>query len=73
MEIDGEQKVTLTTQKFPVVTKGARILENDLHISLLTLPRKGHLLDSKILKKNSTFSQDDITNHKLQYELLEKR
>lgn len=46
VEIDGEQKVTLTTQKFPIVTKGARILENDLHISLLTLPRKLHLFDS---------------------------
>uniref|UniRef100_A0A671PRP4 Chondroitin sulfate proteoglycan 4-like n=1 Tax=Sinocyclocheilus anshuiensis TaxID=1608454 RepID=A0A671PRP4_9TELE len=73
LAIDGEQKVTLTTQTFHVVTKGARILENDLHIRLLTLPRKGHiLLDNKILKKNSTFSQDDITNHKLQYELLER-
>uniref|UniRef100_A0A672L5K8 Si:dkeyp-41f9.3 n=1 Tax=Sinocyclocheilus grahami TaxID=75366 RepID=A0A672L5K8_SINGR len=73
LEIDGEQKVTLTTETFHVVTKGARILENDLHIRLLTLPRKGHLLlDNKILKKNSTFSQDDITNHKLQYELLER-
>ncbi|XP_073685793.1 chondroitin sulfate proteoglycan 4-like [Garra rufa] len=73
VEIDGEQKVTLTPQQFYVVTKGARVLENDLHIRLLTLPRKGHLLlNNKILKKNSTFSQDDITNHKLQYELLER-
>uniref|UniRef100_A0A672KVS1 Chondroitin sulfate proteoglycan 4-like n=1 Tax=Sinocyclocheilus grahami TaxID=75366 RepID=A0A672KVS1_SINGR len=73
VEIDGEQKVTLTPQQFHVVTKGARLLENDLHIRLLTLPRKGYLLlGNTILKKNSTFSQDDITNHKLQYELLER-
>uniref|UniRef100_A0A8C2D7K7 Si:dkeyp-41f9.3 n=1 Tax=Cyprinus carpio TaxID=7962 RepID=A0A8C2D7K7_CYPCA len=73
VEIDGEQKVTLTPQLFHVVTKGARLSENDLHIRLLTLPRKGHLLlGNKILKKNSTFSQDDINNHKLQYELLER-
>uniref|UniRef100_A0A673NAL3 Chondroitin sulfate proteoglycan 4-like n=1 Tax=Sinocyclocheilus rhinocerous TaxID=307959 RepID=A0A673NAL3_9TELE len=73
VEIDGEQKVTLTPQQFHVVTKGTRLLENDLHIRLLTIPRKGHLLlGNKILKNNSTFSQDDITNHKLQYELLER-
>lgn len=73
VEIDGEHKVTLTAQQFHVVTKGARLSENDLYIRLLTLPRKGHLLlNNKILKKNSTFSQADITNHKLQYELLER-
>ncbi|KAK7120255.1 hypothetical protein R3I94_020304 [Phoxinus phoxinus] len=71
--IEGEHKVTLTPQEFHVVTKGARLSENDLHIRLLTLPRRGHLLlVNKILKKNSTFSQDDITKRKLQYELLEK-
>ncbi|XP_073770493.1 chondroitin sulfate proteoglycan 4-like isoform X1 [Danio rerio] len=73
VEIEGKQKVTLSPQEFHVVTKGARLTENDLHIRLLTLPRKGHLLlDNKILKRNSTFSQDCIAKQKLQYELLEK-
>ncbi|TRZ00133.1 hypothetical protein DNTS_034625 [Danionella cerebrum] len=73
VEISGKDKVTLTPQEFHVVTKGSRVSEKDLHIRLLTLPRRGHLLlDGMILKRNSTFSQENITNHKLQYELLEK-
>ncbi|XP_051972193.1 chondroitin sulfate proteoglycan 4 [Xyrauchen texanus] len=72
IEIDGDHKVTLTPQEFHIVTKGARLLESDIYIRLLTLPRRGNLLfDNKILKKNSTFSQKDITNHKLQFELKE--
>ncbi len=41
--------------------------------TFIDITKKGHLvLGNTILKKNSTFSQDDIINHKLQYELLER-
>ncbi|XP_055064955.2 chondroitin sulfate proteoglycan 4 [Misgurnus anguillicaudatus] len=73
IEIDGNRNATLTPEEFHIVAKGVRISENDLHIRLLTLPRRGRLfLNNTILKKNSTFSQKDITDHKLRYEVVEK-
>ncbi|XP_056592016.1 chondroitin sulfate proteoglycan 4-like [Triplophysa dalaica] len=73
IETDGENRVILTPQEFQILTKGVRLPECDLHICILTLPRKGNLfLDNSILKKNSTFTQQDISDHKLQYEVTEK-
>ncbi|KAA0703764.1 Chondroitin sulfate proteoglycan 4 [Triplophysa tibetana] len=73
IETDGEHRVILTPQEFHILTKGVRLPESDLHIRMLTLPRKGNLfLDKTILKKNSTFTQQDISDHKLQYEVTEK-
>lgn len=73
METNGDHRVILTPQEFHIVTKGVRLSESDLHIRLLTLPRKGNLfLDNTILKKNTTFTQQDIRDHKFQYEVKEK-
>ncbi|KAI5099485.1 chondroitin sulfate proteoglycan 4-like isoform X2 [Silurus meridionalis] len=73
MEVNHGHKVTLTTQEFKIVSKNVKLSENDIHICLLTLPRKGLLLfNGKPLKKNSTFSQMNITDQKVQYQLYEK-
>lgn len=73
IEIDGDHRVILTPQEFHIVTKGVRLSESNLHIRMLTLPRKGNLfLDNTVLRRNSTFTQQNISDHKLQYEVTEK-
>ncbi|XP_017563613.1 chondroitin sulfate proteoglycan 4-like [Pygocentrus nattereri] len=73
MEVDSDRAVILTPQEFRVISKGVKLSEDDIHIRLLTLPRKGDLLfNDEVLKKNSTFSQRNITDHKLQYKIFEK-
>lgn len=73
MEVKDDRKVTLTPQEFRIVSKNVKLSENDLHVCLLTLPRRGVLLfNDKPLKKNSTFSQRNITDQKVQYKLFEK-
>ncbi|TTC59080.1 Chondroitin sulfate proteoglycan 4 [Bagarius yarrelli] len=72
MEVKGNRKVTLTPEEFRIVSKNVQLSENELYVRLLTLPRKGILLlNDKPLEKNSTFSQMNITNQKVQYELFE--
>ncbi|XP_026798648.3 chondroitin sulfate proteoglycan 4 [Pangasianodon hypophthalmus] len=73
MEVNDDHKVTLTPQEFRIVSKNVKLSENDIHVRLLTLPRRGVLIfNDKPLKKNSTFSQMNITNQKVQYKLFEK-
>lgn len=73
MEVDSDHEVTLTPQEFRIVSKGVKLSEDDIHVRLLTLPRRGNLLfNNETLRKNSAFSQRNITDHKLQYKLLEK-
>ncbi|XP_062870777.1 chondroitin sulfate proteoglycan 4-like [Trichomycterus rosablanca] len=73
MEVDSNTKVTITPQEFKIVSKGLKLSEDDIHIRLLSLPKRGSLLlNDEPQKKNSTFSQRDITNHSLHYKLFEK-
>lgn len=73
MEVNDDHKVTLTPQEFKIVSRNVKLSESDIHIRLLTLPRRGILLfNDRPLKKNSTFSQLNITNQKVQYKLFEK-
>ncbi|KAG7322956.1 hypothetical protein KOW79_014302 [Hemibagrus wyckioides] len=73
MEVKDDRKVTLTPQEFRIVSKNVKLSDNEIHVRLLTLPRRGTLLfNEKILKKNSTFSQMNITDQKVQYKLFEK-
>ncbi|KAF5890282.1 chondroitin sulfate proteoglycan 4-like, partial [Clarias magur] len=73
MEVNDDHKVTLTPQELRIVSKNVKLSENDIHIRLLTLPRRGVLLfNDKPLKKNSTFSLMNITGQKVQYKLYEK-
>lgn len=73
MEVNNDRKVSLTPQELRIVSKNVKLSENDIHIRLLTLPRRGILFfNDKPLKKNSTFSQMNITEQKVQYKLFEK-
>lgn len=73
LEVSDDRKVTLTPQEFRIVSKNVKVPESDIQLHLLTLPRRGVLLfNDKPFKENSTFSQIDITNQKVQYQLFEK-
>lgn len=73
MEVNDDGKVTLTPQEFRIVSKNVKLSEKDIHVRLLTLPRRGVLLfNDKPLKKNSTFNQMNINDQQVQYKLFEK-
>ncbi|XP_042365625.1 chondroitin sulfate proteoglycan 4-like [Plectropomus leopardus] len=73
MEINGVQTAIITPEELHVVSKGVKLNESDLFFRLLTVPKKGQLfLDNKVLQRNSNFSQKNITDGLLKYELLNK-
>lgn len=71
MEVSGAQAVAVSPEDLHVVSKGVRLNESDLHFRILAAPKKGRLLlHTTTLQRNSTFSQKDITDGALSYELL---
>ncbi|XP_029372421.1 chondroitin sulfate proteoglycan 4-like [Echeneis naucrates] len=73
MELNGVQSAVVTPEHLHVVSKGIRLNESDLFFRLRTVPKKGQLLlDNKVLQNNSTFSQKNITDGFLKYELLNR-
>lgn len=73
MEVNGVQSAVVTPEDLHVVSKGVKLNESNLHFRLLTVPKKGRLfLDSKVIQKNSNFSQKNITDGLLKYELLSR-
>lgn len=73
MEVSGVQTAAVTPKDLHVITKGVKLNESDLHFRILTVPRKGRLfLHNEALQKNSTFSQKNITDGLLKYELLNR-
>ncbi|XP_037121566.1 chondroitin sulfate proteoglycan 4-like isoform X2 [Syngnathus acus] len=73
MEVNGVLKVVVTPEDFHVITKGVKLNESDLYFRLLTEPKKGQLfLIDKLLKIDSIFSQKNITDGLVTYELLAK-
>ncbi|XP_041103180.1 chondroitin sulfate proteoglycan 4-like [Polyodon spathula] len=73
LEIDKVKRVALNSEHLHAVVKGVTVAENNLYYRLLTLPKKGKLLlNHKVLKKNSTFSQRNVTEQKVEYELVER-
>lgn len=71
MEMGGRQAETVSPEDLHVVSKGVRVNESDLHFRILAAPKKGRLLlHNTSLQRNSTFSQKDITDGALRYELL---
>ncbi|KAM8828482.1 chondroitin sulfate proteoglycan 4-like isoform 2-T2 [Spinachia spinachia] len=71
MEVNGVQSTALTPNDFHVITKCVKVNESDLYFSLVTVPTKGQLfLDNKALQRNSAFSQKNITDGLMRYELL---
>lgn len=73
MEVNGVQTSAVTPEDLHVISKGVKLNESDLYFRLLTVPKKGRLfLNNIVLQRNSTFSQKNITNNLVKYELLNK-
>ncbi|XP_036602615.1 chondroitin sulfate proteoglycan 4-like [Trichosurus vulpecula] len=73
LDIDTMDKKMLTSDHLMVRMENKKVLESELHFKLLSLPKKGKLLlGSSILKPNSTFSQKNIIDNEIAYQLLEK-
>ncbi|XP_029301024.1 chondroitin sulfate proteoglycan 4-like [Cottoperca gobio] len=71
MEVNGFQTSAVTPEELHVISKGFKLNESYLFFRLLTVPKKGQLfLDNKVLQRNSTFSQKNITDGLMKYELL---
>ncbi|XP_062290022.1 chondroitin sulfate proteoglycan 4-like [Scomber scombrus] len=73
MEVNGIQKAIVTPENLNVISKGVKLNESDLFFRLLTVPKKGKLLlNNKALQRNSIFSQKNITDSLVKYELLNR-
>lgn len=73
IDLDKVRKVTLNSECLFATTEGVTLSEDDLYFRVLTTPKKGKLLlNTIVLKKNSTFSQRDVTDLKVHYELVDR-
>ncbi|NXJ65133.1 CSPG4 protein, partial [Rostratula benghalensis] len=73
LEIDKSKKKYLNSNNLFAVIVDLEIPENELNFKLLSLPRNGQmLLNDQPLKKYSIFSQKDITDQKVAYELFSR-
>lgn len=73
IDLDKVRKVTLNAECLFATTEGVALSEEDLYFRVLTTPKKGKLLlNATVLKKNSTFSQRDVTDLKVHYELVDR-
>ncbi|NXM28454.1 CSPG4 protein, partial [Oxyruncus cristatus] len=73
LEIEKSKKKYLNSDNLFAVIADLEIPEDELHFKLLSLPRNGHiLLNDQPLKKDSVFSQKDVTDQKVAYELISR-
>ncbi|NXF77364.1 CSPG4 protein, partial [Sclerurus mexicanus] len=73
LEIEKSKKKYLNSDNLFAVIADLEIPEDELHFKLLSLPRKGQLqLNDQPLKNDSVFSQKDITDQKVAYELISR-
>lgn len=73
MDVSGVQMAVVTGEDLHVISKGVKLNESNLYFRLLTIPKKGQLfLNNKVLQRNSTFSQKNIADGLVKYELLNK-
>ncbi|KAJ8380464.1 hypothetical protein SKAU_G00012420 [Synaphobranchus kaupii] len=73
LEVNKMRRVVLNSQHLYVISQGVWLSESELYFRLKTLPRRGNLLlNNTILKKNSTFSQRNVTDQKVQFELVDQ-
>ncbi|CAN8220398.1 unnamed protein product [Coccothraustes coccothraustes] len=71
LEIEKPKKKYLNSDNLFAVIADIEIPEDELHFKLLSLPKNGQiLLNDQPLKKGSVFSQKDITDRKVAYELI---
>ncbi|KAK5615421.1 hypothetical protein CRENBAI_001263 [Crenichthys baileyi] len=73
INMDKVRKVTLSSEYLLARAEGVALSDDDLYFRVLTTPKKGKLLlDNTVLMKNSTFSQRDLTDEKVHYELVDR-
>ncbi|XP_034728015.1 chondroitin sulfate proteoglycan 4 [Etheostoma cragini] len=73
IDMNKVRKVTLDSECLFATAEGVTLSEDDLYFRVLTTPKKGKLLrDTTVLSKNSTFSQRDVTDLKMHYELVDR-
>ncbi|XP_064163208.1 chondroitin sulfate proteoglycan 4-like [Anguilla rostrata] len=73
VDVDKVRKVPLSSEHLYAVAQGVKLSEGELYFRLLTVPMKGNvLLNNKVLKKNSAFSQKNITDLKVEYALVDR-
>lgn len=71
LEIEKSKKKYLNSGNLFAVVADLEIPEDELYFKLLSLPKNGQiLLNDQPLKKDSVFSQKDITDRKVAYELI---
>ncbi|XP_064356689.1 chondroitin sulfate proteoglycan 4-like isoform X2 [Dromaius novaehollandiae] len=73
LEIEKSKKKYLNSDNLYAVLVDLEVPEDELRFKLLSLPKKGQiLLNDQPLKKDSAFSQKDITDQKVAYELISR-
>ncbi|XP_038133239.1 chondroitin sulfate proteoglycan 4 [Cyprinodon tularosa] len=73
INLDKVRKVTLSSEYLLARAEGVALSDDDLYFRVLTTPKKGKLLlDTTVLMKNSTFSQSNLTDEKVHYELVDR-
>uniref|UniRef100_A0A8D2QUR4 Laminin G domain-containing protein n=1 Tax=Zosterops lateralis melanops TaxID=1220523 RepID=A0A8D2QUR4_ZOSLA len=72
LEIEKSQKKYLNSGNLFAVIVDLEVPEDEIHFKLLSLPKNGQiLLNDQPLKNGSVFSQKDITDQKVAYELIQ--
>ncbi|XP_008946338.1 PREDICTED: chondroitin sulfate proteoglycan 4-like, partial [Merops nubicus] len=73
LEIERSNKKYFNSDNLFAVVVDLEILEDELNFKLLSLPKIGQiLLNDQPLKKDSVFSQKNITDQKVAYELISR-
>ncbi|XP_017267690.1 chondroitin sulfate proteoglycan 4 [Kryptolebias marmoratus] len=73
MNMDKVRKVSLSSECLYARAEGVALSDDELYFRVLTTPKKGRLLlDTAVLTKNSTFSQKDLTDKKVHFELVDR-
>ncbi|XP_038354044.1 chondroitin sulfate proteoglycan 4-like isoform X1 [Canis lupus familiaris] len=73
LKVNKISRQILNSDHLQAVTEGVDVTQRELHFKLLTPPKKGKLLvGNKILKTNSIFSQQNISDSKISYEPQER-
>ncbi|XP_061473901.1 chondroitin sulfate proteoglycan 4-like [Rhineura floridana] len=71
--IDISKKVYLSSDHLLAVIAQVEVPANEFYYQLLSLPEKGNILLNNIpLQINSTFSQQDISDYKVEYQLIKR-
>lgn len=71
LEIEKSKKKYLNSDNLFAVLMGQEVPEDELHFKLLSLPKSGDiLLNDQSLKEYSVFSQKDIADQKVAYQLM---